>query len=162
MIRGIHHVAINTANYDKIINFYRTAFGFEVVAPEFSWRDSPYVDDVVGMEGSAARTVMLKAGTAYLEVFEYFSPPSRVAEPLRPNDRGYTHFAVDTDDIEADYERLKSAGMTFTHKVPDAQDAQGGILRALYGKDPDGNVIELLQLAEDHAFALRRLRMAAE
>jgi catechol 2,3-dioxygenase-like lactoylglutathione lyase family enzyme len=154
MIRGIHHVAINTANYEKIIDFYRRAFGFEVCAPEISWHDSPYVDDIVGLKGSAARTVMLKAGTAYLEVFEYFAPPSRIAEPLRPSDHGYTHFAVDTDDIEADFERLKAAGMTFTHQVP---DAQGGI-RALYGKDPDGNVIELQQLTKDHDFALERLQ----
>lgn len=158
MIRGIHHVAINTTNYDAIIDFYGRAFGFRPAAKEYSWKDSEYVDSVVGLKNSAARTVMLKAGNTYLEVFEYFAPPARDADPLRPCDRGYTHFAVDTDDIETDYPRLIEAGMTFVRSVPDAQDG----IRAVYGKDPDGNVIELQQLPKSHDFALERLDETAE
>ena len=153
MIRSIHHVAINTANFDAIVAFYEKAFGFVPCGEPFSWQDSAFVDSVVGVEGSAARTVMLRAGAVYLEVFEYSAPPPRDAAPLRPQDRGYTHFCVDTDDIEADFERLIAAGMHYGRALP---DGMGGI-RAIYGKDPDGNVIELQQLDRDHAFALERL-----
>lgn len=152
MIRGIHHVALNTGNFDAMLDFYSRAFGFEPVGEQFSWRDSSFVDSVVGVEGSAARTVMLKAANIYLELFEYFAPEGRDA-PQRPFDRGYTHFCVDTDDIEADYDRLVAAGMRFPRAVPD----ESGGIRAIYGNDPDGNVIELQQLTETHVFALERL-----
>jgi catechol 2,3-dioxygenase-like lactoylglutathione lyase family enzyme len=146
MIRGIHHVAIHTAHFDRLLAFYREAFGFEPSGEEFRWADSPFVDSIIGVEGSAARTVMLRAGNVYVEVFEYFSPPAGTGGPLRPHDRGYTHFAVDVTDIDADYERLSAAGMVFTRTVPD----ENGGVRSLYGKDPDGNIIEIQQLAPGH------------
>ena len=33
--------------------------------------------------------------------------------PLQPFDKGYTHFCVDVTDIDREYERLKTLGMTF-------------------------------------------------
>jgi len=152
MIRGIHHMALHTPNLDRMADFYARAFGFTPACKPYGWADSPFVDSIIGVPGSAARTIMLRAGNVYLELFEYSAPPPRGGAPLRPNDHGYTHFAVDTDDIEADYARLRAAGMIFTRDVP---DDMGGI-RAVYGKDPDGNVIELQQLTPDHEFALSR------
>jgi len=154
MIRGIHHVAINSPDIERIIAFYRDAFGFEPVAPEYSWKDMPEMDAALGMRGSAARTRMLRAGTCYLEVFEYSSPPRRGGGALRPHDHGYTHFAVDVTDIRGEIARLKSLGMTFPPVDP--LDMEG--IKAIYGKDPDGNVIELQELASDHDFALARLQ----
>jgi glyoxylase I family protein len=158
MIRGIHHFAVNTANFEVMIDFYRRAFGFEQVGTSFSWTNNEFVDSVIGVTGSAARTVMLKAGNVYLEVFEYSAPPPREGEPLRPHDRGYTHFALDVTDIEADQTRLVEAGMTFMRTVP---DGLGGI-RAVYGKDPDGNIVEIQQLREGHEFQLGALPLVNE
>ncbi|GGC37094.1 hypothetical protein GCM10011371_25660 [Novosphingobium marinum] len=153
MIVGIHHVALHTANLDRIVDFYRRAFGFKPVGDVFSWANEPAIDEGIGVKNSAARTVMLKAGTCYLEVFEYSSPPAREGEPLRPNDHGYTHFCVDVTDIETEYERLKGEGMTFAKDSP----MDMGEIKAVYGKDPDGNVIEIQEVVADHDFALSRL-----
>jgi catechol 2,3-dioxygenase-like lactoylglutathione lyase family enzyme len=157
MIRGIHHIAINTANFQAMIDFYQQALGFERIGEEFRWQDNALIDAVVGVEGSAARTAMLKAGNLYFEVFEYAAPPPRDGAPLRPHDRGYTHFALDVTDIEAEQQRLIAAGMTFLRTVP---DGHGGI-RAIYGKDPDGNVVEIQQLSDDHPYALAKLSIGA-
>jgi hypothetical protein len=46
-------------------------------------------------------------------------------------------------DVDAEYERLKAAGMTF-HCPPQGMSG----IRATYGRDPDGNVIELLEIAD--------------
>jgi glyoxylase I family protein len=158
MIRGIHHLAINTANFEVMIDFYRRVLGFEQAGTEFSWKNNELLDSVIGIPGSAARIMMLKAGNVYLEVFEYSAPPAREGAPLRPHDRGYTHFALDVTDIEADQKRLVEAGMTFTRTVP---DGLGGI-RAVYGKDPDGNIIEIQQLRAGHAFGLDALPLLSE
>ena len=57
-------------------------------------------------------------------------------------DHGITHLCLQVEDIDGEYERLKAAGMTF-HCAP--QKAGKG-LRATYGRDPDGNVVELLEV----------------
>jgi len=155
MIRGIHHVSLHTRDLDKICTFYREAFGFVPVVDEISWEDNAFFDSVIGLEGTAGRLIMLKANNVYLEVFEYSSPPGREGPPLNPNDLGYTHFCVDTDDIENDYKRLIAAGMTFPRTVPD--EVTG--IRSVYGRDPDGNVIELQQVVPGHAFSLERLKL---
>lgn len=153
MIVGIHHVAIHTADLGRLVDFYYRAFGFEPVSEPFEWADNPDIDATIGVPRSAARTVMLKAGTCYLEVFEYQSPPAREAEPLRPNDHGYTHFCVDVTDIASEYERLKGEGMTFAKDSP----LDMGDIKAVYGYDPDGNVIEIQELSREHGFGLARL-----
>lgn len=153
MIRGIHHVALHTPNFDRMAQFYRDAFGFEPAVDEFRWGNSRETDEALGVDGSAARTLMMKAGNCYIELFEYFSPPPRDAGPARPNDHGYTHFCVDVTDIEQEFDRLAALGMTF----PIARPADFGPIRFVYGKDPDGNVIEIQQVAPDHPFAMERL-----
>jgi glyoxylase I family protein len=155
MIRGIHHIAIHTANLDNMVTFYRNAFGFEPAGFEFSWKENPMIDSVIDVKGSAARTLMLKAGTCFLEIFEYFAPnDTREGQPLRPHDRGYTHFCVDVTDIATEYKRLKGVGMTFANPEP----VDLGDFKAVYGKDPDGNIIEIQEIvASNNAIALERL-----
>ena len=148
MIRGIHHVAISTPDLDRLAAFYTDVMGFEVVMST-KWRDREIVDRMIGLTGSAARQVMLKAGNAYLELFEYESPEPRPADPVRdPSWHGYTHFCVDVVDIDAEYERLSASGMTF-HAPPPTVDEMGHArLRAIYARDPDGNIVELQEVLD--------------
>jgi catechol 2,3-dioxygenase-like lactoylglutathione lyase family enzyme len=153
MILGIHHVAIHTRNFEKMRSFYAEAFGFEPNGPETSWSDSPALDSTIGVHGSASRVQLLKAGTCYLELFQYSAPKGRSDTPLRPFDYGYTHFCVSVTDIGAEFERLKRLGMTFAHSQP----VDLGEIIAIYGKDPDGNIIEITEAAASKPFALDQL-----
>ncbi|MFT6291448.1 MAG: catechol 2,3-dioxygenase-like lactoylglutathione lyase family enzyme [Ilumatobacter sp.] len=149
MIRGIHHVAISTPDLDRLVAFYRDVCGFSEVM-NTSWRGRPLVDRMIGLTDSAARQVMLKAGNAYLELFEYESPAGAPGDPDRPpSNHGYTHFCLDVVDIDAEYERLSASGMTF-HSSPPTVEEMGGVrrLRAIYGRDPDGNILELQEVLD--------------
>jgi predicted enzyme related to lactoylglutathione lyase len=65
---------------------------------------------------------------------------------------GITHVCLDVTDLDAEYARLKAAGMTF-HCPP---QAIGMDVRTTYGRDPDGNVIELQEvLSAESPIALR-------
>ncbi|WP_380877622.1 hypothetical protein ACFB49_13580 [Sphingomonas sp. DBB INV C78] len=150
MIRGIHHVAINVADFDRMADFYRRAFGFEEMPGAFAWADNPDYDRVLGVPGSKGRVTMFRAGASFLELFQYSAPPARDAPPLRPNDRGYTHFCVILDDMDTEFERLKREGMTFVADRPGHEDG----MRGIYGADPEGNVIELLELPPGHVWTL--------
>ncbi len=148
MIRGVHHVAVATGDLDRLVDFYRDLLGFEVVSQGAWEAGSAVIDGIVGLKDSAARTAVLKAGNLYLEVFEYRSPAGRPGDPDRPvSDHGYTHLCVDVTDIDAEYERLTAAGMRF-HGPPPSAAEMGGKIRATYGRDPDGNVVELQEILD--------------
>ena len=124
MIRGVHHVAISTPDIDRLAAFYVDVVGFEPVMST-SWSDRPIIDRIIDLPGSAARQLMLQAGNAYLELFQYESPVGAPADPGRtPANHGYTHFCLDVTDIDAEYERLSANGMTF-HAPPPTSDELG-------------------------------------
>ena len=145
MIRGIHHTAISTGDLERALAFYRDLLGFPVVF-EFAWPAGTDVADMItDLRQSSARAVMLQAGNAIIELFEYASPTPRQGDPRRPvSDHGITHICFDVTDLDAEYQRLSAAGMTF-HCPP--QDLGMG-LRTTYGRDPDGNVIELQEVLD--------------
>jgi catechol 2,3-dioxygenase-like lactoylglutathione lyase family enzyme len=153
MIRGIHHAALCARDLDRMVAFYRDVIGFTVVS-EYAWDKVDLIDEIIGLKSSVAKTVMLKAGNAYLEIFEYAAPKARNTDPLRPCDRGYTHIALDVVDIRSEYDRLVKAGMQFCR-----EPAELGDIRAVYGKDPEGNIVEIQEVTNpQHAFATERLR----
>jgi catechol 2,3-dioxygenase-like lactoylglutathione lyase family enzyme len=144
MIRGIHHTAISTADLERSVRFYRDLLGFEEIFTSGWERGADRADKITGLADSSARLVMLKAGNAYIEIFQYSSPQARAGDPNRPAcDHGITHLCLDVRDIQAEYERLKTAGMAF-HCPP---QEMGGV-SATYGRDPDGNIVELLEVKD--------------
>jgi glyoxylase I family protein len=153
MINGVHHVAVHTPDLEKLAAFYREAFGFEDAGQAFGWSGSAEIDAAIGVQGSAARTLMMRSRNCYIELFEFFSPPSRSSERLRPSDHGYTHFALDVTDIRSEMARLAALGMTFAADEP----VQGDGISSVYGWDIDGNVVELQEVTAGHGFAFGRL-----
>ena len=94
---------------------------------------------------------MLKIGNSFLEVFQFDSPAQEAQPTRRPvNKYGITHVCLEVTDIQAEYERLRAAGMEF-HCAPQSQDGSSMV----YGRDPDGNVVELQEiLTEKSAMAM--------
>lgn len=144
MIRGIHHTAISTPDIERALGFYRDLLGAEIVT-DFEWLPGLEVADrIIGLSGSSARAVMLRLGNAMVEIFEFRSPTPQPGDPERPVcDHGITHICLDVSDVDEEYERLLKAGMRF-HCPP--QDL--GAVRTTYGRDPDGNVIELQEVLD--------------
>ena len=147
MITGINHVAISTRDIDALVAWYTEAFGFELVTRGGWESGNPTIDGIVGLRDSAAKTAIMRCGTFNVEIFQYVAPVGAPNPPDRPaNDHGYTHFCVETDDIDADYIRLQSLGMTF-HAPPTPKGSVGS-LRACYGRDPEGNIVELIEFLD--------------
>jgi glyoxylase I family protein len=144
MIRGIHHAAISTGNMDRLLAFYRDLLGFRVLF-DFSWPAGTEVADrITGLQQSSARAVMLHTGNAIIELFQYASPAPQPGDPDRPVcNHGITHICLDVTDLDTEYQRLQAAGMRF-HCPP---QELGPEVRTTYGRDPDGNVIELQEVS---------------
>ena len=147
MILGFHHVAVSTPDMERFIGWYERMFGF-VRAGSGGWEvGNARIDRMTGLEGSSARYAMIRRGNLYIEVFQYASPEGEGIRP-RPCDHGITHFCFYTNDVYADHARLEALGMHFN-----CPPGESGPLRATYGRDCDGNLVELLQIMdEDCAF----------
>lgn len=138
---SVNHVAISTPDVDRLAAFYRDAFGF-TESFQYVWnKGDRVIDTIMGLPDSAGRAVMLELGLMSLELFQFSDPVPRAGNPERPVcDHGITHVCFKVDDVQSEYARLQSAGMAF-HSPPQ----QVGGLSCVYGRDPDGNVIELLE-----------------
>jgi len=145
MIVGVHHVAMSVPDINDAVAFYCDALGFEVVT-QGSWEKGYTVaDNIVGLKDSVSNTAMLRGPNIYIELFEFIEPAPEAQDPNYPvNNHGITHFCLQVTDIEAEYERLKKAGMRFN-----CEPQQMGGSAATYGRDPFGNVIELYEVFDD-------------
>ncbi len=162
MIRGIHHVSLHVRDLESMTRFYCDAFGFEDSGFAGGWADNPVLDEIVGVHNSAAASRMLIAGNCFLELFRYSNPVPDDAPAVRqPFHNGYTHFCVDVTDIENEVERLGRLGMTFDRPHGQGRPVDVGIVKAIYGRDPEGNLIEIQETTPACEFDARRLPKAS-
>jgi len=143
MILGVHHLAISTPDADRFIDWYGRMFGFERAGAGAWEAGNARIDQMTGLADSAARYAMIRRGNLYIEVFEFSAPQGEAVRP-RMCDQGITHLCLYSDDVFADYARLQGLGMHFN-----GPPGGTGATRATYGRDCDGNVVELLQIVDE-------------
>jgi catechol 2,3-dioxygenase-like lactoylglutathione lyase family enzyme len=145
MICGIHHAAISTPDLQRCIDFYTNLLGFEVVMNGGWPKGTDELDDLVGLSESSTEVAMIRLGTSMIEVFQYASPQPAPVDSERPvNDHGITHICIHVKDLQAEYERLSAAGMRFNSAPKELSPTTV----CVYGRDPDGNVLELIELKD--------------
>lgn len=141
MIRTIHHTGISTPDLARAIRFYRDLLGFEVLTRFTKPPGSPGMDAMLDLPGVGFEAALLRLGGVMIEVFQFTEPaPAPAPARRRVNDHGLTHLCLQVDDVKAEYERLAAAGMVF-HCAPQTGDGATYV----YGRDPDGNAIELIE-----------------
>lgn len=153
-VQGVHHIAISVPDLEKARTFYIDLLGaVEEVSP-LEWRDNPFIDEIIGLKDSAARQFMCRLGNTQFEVFEFTQPRSAPQDPDRGvHHFGYTHFALQVDDIRACCDRLSAAGLRI-HAPPAFEAIKTGPdgrktgYAATYCRDFFGNVFEIMEIHE--------------
>lgn len=156
-VQGIHHIGISVPDIARAREFYIDLLGgVEEVLP-LEWRDNPFIDEVVGLKDSAARQFMCRLGNTHIEVFEYLQPRSAPQDADKGvHNFGYTHFAIQVDDILATHQRLLEAGVR-VHAPPSmagisiAEDGSKRGYAATYCRDWFGNVFEIMEIHDNEA-----------
>jgi catechol 2,3-dioxygenase-like lactoylglutathione lyase family enzyme len=142
MFVGIHHTALSTPDLDRLVAFYREGFDFDLEF-DFPWDEqNEAFRKTHALPETAGRVVMISNGSSRLEIFEYTKPAPRPDIPERANaDLGISHFCFQVTDLEKEVERLARLGMRFQS----APVEQTPTIVNCYGRDPDGNLIELIE-----------------
>ena len=142
LVLGFHHPGINVPDLDAGVAFYRRLLGWEVVGRSAWKADNEHFNQIVGLQGSAARLCMLKGANAYLELFEYSAPALGGEAPAKPaNEPGIRHLAFLVSDVEEALRRCVELGGS---KMNDPS-AVPGRAAAVYCRDPFGNLLELVE-----------------
>ncbi|WP_404480660.1 VOC family protein [Novosphingobium sp. BL-52-GroH] len=154
-LQGVHHFSLSVPDIDLARRFYVDLLGAEEITATQWEPGNAWIDAIVGLEGSAAKSFMARLKNVQVEVFEYTSPLSPPVDPHRPvNVNGYTHVGFQVDDIQAVYEAMLEAGLTF-HTAPDLstihvdEDGRKTGFAATYGRDYFGNVFEIMEIHQD-------------
>jgi catechol-2,3-dioxygenase len=122
-ITRLNHAVLFVRDLDRAVDFYRRAFGFEVISE---------------MTGKAA---FLRAqGSANHHDLGLFASPSQTRPPL--GTPGLYHLAWEVPTIED----LAEARATLAEFSALIGQSDHGATKSLYGKDPDGNEFEIMWL----------------
>lgn len=151
-IQGVHHIGVSVPDLALARTFYIDLLGGVEEVPPLSWKNNPFIDAVVGLPGSAADQFMCRLGNTHIEVFEYHSPRSAPQDPDKGvHNFGYTHFALQVDDIMACHQRMVAAGIRF-HAPSDYSlitvhpDGSKTGYCATYCRDFFGNAFEIMEI----------------
>jgi catechol 2,3-dioxygenase-like lactoylglutathione lyase family enzyme len=141
----ISHTSFTVSDLDRSIAFYRDLLGLELRAT--IRRNTGWIAAMTGFDGADLRIAALvePGGGHVLELIEYVSPSGAAPRPIPTNDVGAAHVCFEVDDLQAEAERLRAAGVVFVGEVVQVTEPPGVGGCAAYFRDPDGIPLELHQ-----------------
>jgi len=122
MLKGLSGATIWSEDLNNLLSFYRDLLGLTIAYE---------VPGFVGFGQTAGGGGYL---ASYLGLGTHSEVKGKAADP-------YRHMVgLESDDVDADFERLTAAGVEFIE-----QPADSGGLRIATLKDPEGNIVQLIQ-----------------
>jgi catechol 2,3-dioxygenase-like lactoylglutathione lyase family enzyme len=147
LVTGVDAVGMTVADVDRAAEFFANVLSFEKVSDvEVTGEAYEHLEGVFGLR---ARVVRLRLGDEAIELTEYLAPRGRPAPPdSRSQDHWFQHIAIIVSDMDRAYQWLRRNKVEHASSgpqlLPEWNKNAGGI-RAFYFKDPDGDVLEILQ-----------------
>ena len=126
--RALHHICIQTNEYQKSISFYTKILGFEIVK-ETSNFHGRYYNTWLRLDSFMIELQTPKMG----EVLNKFNH----------NNEGIIHFCIYVDNIQSEYQRIRQLGFTsfLSKNGEDIYKVEGGNLFKIVA--PEGTIIEM-------------------
>lgn len=144
MITNFRHTGIVVADLPRALAFWTEVLGFRVI--RHMDESGPYLDRMLGLEHAKATTVKLAAPDGTLiELLHFHSHPDGADWTGTPVSTGLTHLAFTVDDLAAEEDRLKAAGVRF---VSPSQLSPDGKVRVAFAVGPEGLLLELVEMLQ--------------
>ncbi len=131
MIRKINHVAIAVTNVEAAAEFYQKHLGLKLAGVE-------------RVPSNKVRVGFLPVGDGRIELVQPDSPDSPVAAFLEKRGPGIQHLCLEVDDIDAEFARLKAAGIRLLSEAP-VPGAHGYRVAFVHPSSTGGVLLELSQ-----------------
>jgi glyoxylase I family protein len=127
-MKTLHHICIQTNNYELSINFYTKILGFEIVKETSNFHGRRY-------------NTWLKLDSCLIEM--QTPKMGGVFNEFNRNAEGIVHFCMYLDDIQSEYQRMKQLGCTsfLSKNGEEIYEVEGGRLFKIAA--PEGTIIEI-------------------
>lgn len=147
------HFSFTVSDIERSIAFYRDLLGLRLVHRMV--HDQKYTSSQIGFRDALLKVALFDVSNMpqgsspsrhVLELIEYVNPRGE-PQDMATNRPGAAHLALQVDDLEAEFVRLKAAGVQFRSDapVPVTHGRHTGGLTC-YLRDPDGITLELIEL----------------
>jgi predicted enzyme related to lactoylglutathione lyase len=139
------HTNLIAKDWKKLAQFYIDVFECLPTHPE---RDisGDWIDKMTRIADVRIKGIHLKLpgydNGPTIEIFEY-SKASDLATPPRINSYGFGHIAFHVTNVEETIEKLLVHGGSKYGSLIEKEIEKNGVLKAIYAKDPEGNIIEI-------------------
>src|SRR5262245_55226760 len=141
------HTNLIARDWKRLVRFYCEVFRCEPKGPE---RDlsGTWLDSVNAVPNGHLCGVHLSFpgygdDGPTLEIFSYNQLVERKLP--RANERGFAHIAFAVDDVDQALQAVIAAGGGAVGEIATAEVDGVGLLRVVYARDPEGNIVELQQ-----------------
>jgi catechol 2,3-dioxygenase-like lactoylglutathione lyase family enzyme len=146
-LTGIVHVNVNCGDFDRSLAFYRL-LGFELVAmvPETNTAE---VAAAVGMPPYRVRGGILRlpGESTLIDLLQWIEPSDPAPPYAHLYHRGLARIALRTTDLDQDLAELRDHGVEPLSEPAVVEWPGQPTSRIVCFPDPDGTVIELVELA---------------
>lgn len=147
MITAFQHVGMGVHDTDRTYDFYRKLMGFRIKLSD----QTSYMDEMTPIIGALVELRALMAanarGGAVIELIEHVSTrPKEPPEPVQWGDIGYLELGLKAFKLDQLYLDLKSRGVDFITPVRSMELTTGGRERYVYLRDPDGLLLQLVEV----------------
>lgn len=138
MITGLFHVGFIVRDLERSIAWYHDNLGMEVAYRVSSTGEGFH--KMTGLPQKPVEMCYMRCGSGYVELHCF--PDNATAPSAPPMDHtNAVHLSLYSDDVETTYNELKAKGVDFVAPIIVAPTSGR---KAVYFRDPDGNVLELV------------------
>jgi catechol 2,3-dioxygenase-like lactoylglutathione lyase family enzyme len=147
-LEHLYHTVVNVKSLDESIGFYKL-LGFEVLNDRrhVEWPD--FVAANFGMKRAKGRGVLMVLASdrqgPMIDLIEWLEPTAKFPSVPPPADEIPRIIAFRTKNIRAAYAELTAKGVRFTRELY-GPHPELGLIGVCCCWDPNGNVIELIEL----------------
>ena len=146
-ITAYDHTSFTVSDLEAAVNFWRDAMGFRV--DDVSPRTQAWLGSVVGVPGACCHIAHLHGAGLHLEFIAY-DEPFQGDDIFGPANRpGAAHVAFLVADIHTFVEHMLAHGAAHVGPITYCGDGHGGGCHAVYLRDPNGVIIELVAQSTD-------------
>ncbi len=123
----VHHICIQTSNYEESLKFYKEVLGFELIKESPNFHSRHY-------------NSWLRLGSFYIEL--QTGKKGEILNNKMPQTQGIVHLCLWVEDLPKEVENIKQLGIDFLLKNDEAiYKVENGSLCKLIA--PEGTIIEL-------------------
>ena len=139
------HTNLIARDWKRLVRFYKDVFGCEPKGPERDMSGT-WLHDVTSLRNAHLTGIHLRLpgygdDGPTLEIFSYDELVQRGA-PVA-NQCGFAHVAFAVDDVDQALQAVIAAGGGAVGRVATTEVDGVGLLRVVYARDPEGNIVEL-------------------